>query len=144
MKRNNLLYCLLSLLLCTMVSCAKLDNYDAPEETLKGKVIDKNTKAPVQTEIGDRGIRLKLMELSWSDNPTPYYFSCMQDGSFNNTKIFKGTYNVVPQGPFVPLVRKDNSGNTIADGSQTLDIKGTADLTFEVEPFLHVEWARHR
>ncbi|WP_158280845.1 DUF3823 domain-containing protein [Pararcticibacter amylolyticus] len=140
MKRNHLLYCLLLCLSCTVFSCSKLDNYDAPAETLKGKIIDKATKAPVQTEPGDKGIRLKLLELSWSDNPTPYYFTCMQDGSFNNTRIFKGTYNVEPQGPFVPLVRKDASGNTIADGSQTLEIKGTADMTFEVEPFLNVEW----
>lgn len=141
MKRNRILCYLLSCVLCgSMFSCAKLDNYDAPKETLKGKVINKETKAPIQTEIGDRGIRMKLMELSWSDNPTPYYFDCMQDGTFNNTKIFAGTYNVVPQGPFVPLVLKDSNGNTIADGSQTVDIKGTKELTFEVEPFLNVEW----
>ncbi len=141
MKKNRILsYFLSGFLVCSLFSCAKLDNYDEPAETLKGKVIDKTTKAPIQTEIGDNGIRLKLLELSWSDNPTPYYFTCMQDGTFNNTKIFKGNYNVEPQGAFVPLVRKDASGNTIADGSQTLEIKGTADLTFEVEPFLNVEW----
>lgn len=141
MKMNKIVYYFSScLLLVSMFSCAKLDNYDEPKETLKGKVIDKTTKAPVQTEIGDRGIRLKLMELSWNDNPTPYYFTCMQDGTFNNSKIFKGTYNIVPQGPFVPLSGKNPDGTAIADGSQTVDIKGTSELTFEVEPFLNVEW----
>lgn len=141
MKRNRILGYLLSGLLCTsMFSCAKLDNYEEPHETLKGVIIDKETKEPVQTQIGDRGIRLKLLELSWSDNPTPYYFYCKQDGSFNNTKIFAGRYNVEPQGPFVPLVLKDAGGKIIKDESQTLDIKGTADLTFQVEPFLRVEW----
>ena len=141
MKKRNRLFYLLACLLCgSLVSCAKLDNYDAPSETLRGKVIDKTTKAPIQTEMGDRGIRMRLLELSWSDNPTPYYFTCMQDGTFNNTKIFKGRYNVVPQGPFVPLILRDAAGNTTADGSQTIDIQGTADLTFEVEPFLNLEW----
>lgn len=126
--------------LFTTYSCGDIDNYDEPEETLKGEVIDKNTQKPMQTEVSDAGIRLKLMEYSWSDNPTPYYFYCKQDGTFNNTKIFRGTYNIVPQGAFVPLVQKDANGNTVVDQSQTVDIKGTIDLKFEVEPFLNVEW----
>jgi len=138
---KKILYCLSFCLLSVgLFSCADIDNYDEPKETLKGKVIDKTTKAPIQTEMGDKGIRLKLLELSWSDDPKPYYFTCMQDGTFNNTKIFKGKYNVVPQGAFVPLIIKDSDGKTVIDESQTLDIKGTADLTFEVEPFLNVEW----
>lgn len=121
-------------------SCVDIDNYDEPEETLKGEVIDVNTQKPMQTEVSDGGIRLKLMEYSWSDNPTPYYFYTKQDGTFNNTKIFKGKYNIVPQGAFVPLVRTDNAGNTTVDESQTIEIKGTVELRFEVEPFLNVEW----
>lgn len=108
-----------------------VDNYAEPKETLRGSVVDKTTGEPIQTEIGDNGIRLKLMEYSWSDNPTPYYFNCMQDGTFNNTKIFKGEYTVTPFGPFVPLV---------VDKSDAFTIKGTVEKTYEVEPFLNVEW----
>lgn len=141
MNANKITTYILSGLLCVgLFSCQKLDNYAPPSETLQGRVIDKATQAPIQTEMGDRGIRLRLLELSWSDNPTPYFFTCMQDGTFNNTKIFKGKYNVVPQGPFVPLVLRDGSGEIIADESQTVDIQGVTDLTFEVEPFLNVEW----
>lgn len=141
MKMKRIIYylCCCTVLLA-VYSCGEIDNYDEPEETLKGQVIDKNTQQPLQTEVSDAGIRLKLMEYSWSDNPTPYYFYCKQDGTFVNTKIFKGNYNVVPQGAFVPLVQKDASGNTTVDKSQTVDIKGTVDLTFEVEPFLNVAW----
>lgn len=141
MKANKIVTYVLSGLLCVgLFSCQELDNYDPPAETLKGRVIDKATQAPIQTEMGDRGIRLRLLELSWSDNPTPHYFTCMQDGTFNNTKIFKGTYNVVPQGPFVPLIQTNASGEVVVDESQTMDIEGVTDLTFEVEPFLNVEW----
>ncbi|GGG81159.1 hypothetical protein GCM10007415_12170 [Parapedobacter pyrenivorans] len=141
MKAKKIITYVLSGLLCTgLFSCQKLDNYAPPSETLQGRVIDKATKAPIQTEMGDRGIRLRLLELSWSDNPTPYFFTCMQDGTFNNTKIFKGNYNVVPQGPFVPLILRDGNGDIITDESQTVDIEGVTDLTFEVEPFLNVEW----
>jgi hypothetical protein len=118
----------------------EIDNYDEPSETLTGTIIDKNTGIGLQTETGGNGIRMKLLEYSWSDNPEPYYFYVKQDGSYNNTKIFKGNYNIEPQGAFVPLVRKDNSGKVVSDKSITTDVKGTVKLDFEVEPFLNVEW----
>lgn len=121
-------------------SCQKFDNYDEPQDTLKGTIIDKGTGQPFQTEVGDNGVRIKLLEYSWSDNPEPYFFTVMQNGSFNNTKIFKGNYNIEPQGAFVPLVQMDGKGNVVVDESVTTDIKGTVSLDFEVEPFLRVEW----
>lgn len=139
---KNILYYLAScILLIGGYACSTdIDNYSEPKETLRGAVVDKNTGEPIQTEVSDRGIRLKLMEYSWSDNPTPYYFNCKQDGTFNNTKIFKGTYNILPFGPFVPLVQTNSSGQVIVDESQTVQIKGTVEMDFEVEPFLNVEW----
>lgn len=121
-------------------SCQKFDNYEEPKETLKGSIIDKDTKQAFQTETGDNGVRIKLLEYSWSDSPEPYYFTAMQDGTFNNTKIFKGNYNIEPLGAFVPLVLRDGQGNIISDKSVTTDIDGTVELNFEVEPFLRVEW----
>lgn len=128
----------LTFLLCN--ACTKFDNYDEPGETLKGTIVDKETQEPFQTETAENGVRIKLLEYSWSDNPTPYYFYVNQDGVFNNNKIFKGNYNIEPQGAFVPLVQKDSNGKIISDGSVTTDIKGTVDQKFEVEPFLRVEW----
>jgi len=121
-------------------SCKKYDNYPEPAETLTGTVTDVATGKGVQTESGGSGTRIKMMELSWSDNPTPYYFSSIQDGSFNNTKIFKGNYNISVEGPFVPIVLTDATGNLISDKSQTLDVSGTTTVNFQVEPFLNVEW----
>ena len=122
------------------ISCSKkFDNYAEPAETFAGKVTN-GGKEGLQTEIGGGGTRIKMEELSWSDNPTPYYFYCLQDGSFNNTKIFKGRYRVSVEGPFVPLVQTDSSGNVTVDNSQTLDIAGVTTLDFSVEPFLNVTW----
>lgn len=133
-------YYLLCCLLIFAVTSCEYDNFDGPSETLRGKVVDVNTGKPVQTQIGDDGIRLKLLEYSWSDNPEPYWFSTMQDGTFNNTKIFKGEYNIEVIGPFVPIYQFDSNGNVIVDERQTVQVKGTTNLAFEVEPFLNVEW----
>src|ERR1035437_465609 len=121
-------------------SCGKVDNYAAPSVTLKGSVIDSVTGKTVQTEIGGNGTRVKLMEISWSATPTPYYFYSMQDGTFNYTKLFAGKDIVTVEGPFVPLVQTDNTGNITVNKGKTVDIKGGATLNFNVEPFLRVEW----
>jgi hypothetical protein len=120
-------------------SCGKLDNKDAPSETLTGSVIDAGTGKTVQTEQGS-GTRIKLLEISYSDNPTPFYIVSMQDGTFNYTKLFPGTNKISAEGPFVPLVQTDNTGATIVDKSQTVQIKGTTTVNFSVEPFLRIEW----
>ncbi|MBS1604752.1 MAG: DUF3823 domain-containing protein [Bacteroidetes bacterium] len=122
------------------VSCSKVDNLSAPSCTITGSTVDEGTGNTLQTEIGGGGTRLKLLETSYDSAPVPLYFQSMQDGTFNNTKVFAATYKVSVEGPFVPLVRTDNSGNTISDSSQTIQLKSTATLTFKVQPYLRVEW----
>lgn len=122
------------------VSCSKVDNLPGPNCTITGSTIDEGTGNTLQTEIGGGGTRIKLLETSYDSAPVPLYFQSMQDGTFNNTKVFAATYKVSVEGPFVPLVRTDNSGNTISDSSQTIQLKNTATLTFKVQPFLRVEW----
>lgn len=139
--KKILLYIATGLTLAAGQACKKnLDNYDGPSETFKGSVIDSTTGKPMQCEIGSGGIRIQLDDLSWSDNPTPFYFYGMQDGTFNNTKIFKGNFRVSVDGPFVPLLQKDNSGNILVDRRQTMQIQGVTTATFWVAPMLKVEW----
>ena len=118
-------------------SCKKVDNYDGPSETLQGRIIDAGTKQNVQSEVsGDNGAgtRIKLLETSWSDNPTPLYLATKQDGTYNNTKVFAATYKMIAEGAFVPM---DLAGN---DQSQTVSVKGVTTVDFTVEPFLRVNW----
>lgn len=119
----------------------ELDNYDEPSETLQGEVVDVETGEPVLTDQGSEGIRVRLIELSWGDNVThnPDFF-CMPDGTFQNTRLFKGKYNVRVDGPFIPLLREDDRGVPLADETQTVDIEGVTKVRFEVQPFLKVEW----
>jgi hypothetical protein len=124
--------------LMTAGSCSKIDNYDGPTETLQGRIIDDATGQNVQSEVsGDNGAgtRIKLLEISWSDNPTPLYLATRQDGTYSNTKIFKATYKMIAEGAFVPM---DLAGN---DKTQTVVVKGgTTTVDFKVDPFLRVEW----
>ncbi|MGYP000124356608 len=69
-----------------------------------------------------------MMEYSWSDNPQPYDMNVKMDGTFNNTKVFKGEYGITPSGAFVPLEE------------ERIKISGTVEKTWEVEPLLRVEW----
>jgi hypothetical protein len=116
------------LLAAGITSCQEDDNYPEPAETFKGSIVDAETGEPFQTAIGTTGVRIKMMEYSWSDNPTPYYMYSMMDGQFNNTKIFKGQYGITPEGAFVPL------------SEEIVDIAGTVEKIYEVEPFLRIEW----
>lgn len=64
----------------------------------------------------------------------------MLDGTFRNTKIFEGDYNIRIDGPFIPLVRENTDGTLLFDGSQNTRISGTTKVKFEVQPFLNVEF----
>lgn len=132
---------LFSLTVLLFVSC-DIDNYPEPGETIRGKIVDVATGNMVLTDQGSEGIRVRLKELSWKETPTPdnFDFFCMKEGIFQNTKIFKGYYNIRVDGPFIPIVRINNQGDTIADESLYMDIAGTKEVEFKVQPFLNIEW----
>jgi hypothetical protein len=141
MKKISFHILLFTLLSFTSCSLFELDNYDEPKETLQGEVVDVETGEPVLTDQGSEGIRVRLIENSWGDNVTPNPdFYCMPDGTFQNTRLFKGNYNVRVDGPFIPLLREDDRGVPLADETQTVDIEGLTNVKFEVQPFLKVEW----
>jgi hypothetical protein len=116
------------LLLTIITSCEDDDNYPAPAETFKGSIVDAETGEPFQTAIGNTGVRIKMMEYSWSETPAPYYMYSQMDGQFNNTKIFKGEYGITPEGAFVPVAE------------ERIQISGTVEKNYQVEPFLRIEW----
>jgi len=140
--KNKVLYICLSLLfLLNSCSLFEIDNYDAPNETIIGEVVDVATGNPVLTDQGSEGIRVRLTELSWGPNAThnPDFY-CRPDGTFQNTKLFEGKYNIRIDGPFIPLYREDENGVPIADDTQVMDIKGVTQVRFEVQPFLNIQW----
>ena len=140
--KKTIFYSLFSaLFMLTSCSMFEIDNYEEPAETIWGEVVDEATGKRVLTDQGSEGIRVRLTELSWGDNVqhNPDFY-CMMDGTFQNTKIFKGEYNVRIDGPFIPLVRENTDGTLLHDGSVNTEISGTTKVKFEVQPFLNVEF----
>ena len=140
--KKTIFYSLFSaLFMLTSCSMFEIDNYEEPSETIWGEVVDEATGKRVLTDQGSEGIRVRLTELSWGDNVqhNPDFY-CMMDGTFQNTKIFKGEYNVRIDGPFIPLVRENTDGTLLHDGSVNTEISGTTKVKFEVQPFLNVEF----
>ena len=77
-----------ALLMLSSCSMFEIDNYDAPEETIRGEVVDVKTGNPVLTDQGSEGIRVRLTELSWGPNvehnprfllPSGWHFPEYQD-----------------------------------------------------------------
>ncbi len=137
--KHAFLYIFIACAFCAWPACTKTDNYPAPSSTITGSTIDEGTGATLQTEIGGGGTRIKLMETSYDSAPVPLYFQSMQDGTFNNTKVFSATYKVTVEGPFVPLIQTDSLGHTVTDSSQTIVLKSSSTLHFNVQPFLRVQ-----
>jgi len=127
--------------LISSCSLFETDNFEAPDVTLEGQVVDVLTGNPVLTDQGSEGIRVRLTELSWGENVehNPDFY-CMPDGSFRNTKLFKGNYHIIVDGPFIPLLRRDANGGEQADESLVMDLENSHQVKFEVQPFLQVEW----
>lgn len=105
-------------------SCMEVDNFDAPSARFTGRIIDVTTGENILADQGDGHIR--IWEKSFSLNPGNQDIPIKQDGTFNNSKLFNGTYDVVPEGAWWPM-------DTIRVG-----IGGTVVQDFEVTPYLTV------
>ena len=139
---KNIVYILFSgIILFILSACEnRIDDYPQPDQTYRGTIINANTNMPLETDPGD-GINLRMEELSWDENPQPYSFNAKSDGTFNNTKVFAGTYRLDVWGPIVPIYFTDDLGNVIIDNRKTVEIKGgVTSIDWIVEPLLEIEW----
>lgn len=130
MKNKRILFILAATIVVLFQSCSffDYDTLDWPEETLEGTIVDQDGEG-IRVEFGG-GARITLMDYGSHDNPEAQYLTVKNDGTFVNTKIFESTYDIIAEGPFVPM-----DSNTIED----FKIKGTKNINFEVEPFLKLD-----
>src|ERR1700744_4504095 len=95
-------------------SCVKPDNYNGPDASLQGSVIQDGSDSTVQTCSGN--FRIELEQLSWSSTPTPQYIPIKTDGTYENTELFSGHYRLsIHGGAFWPI---DSAETDITEGSK--------------------------
>jgi hypothetical protein len=104
-----------------------IDNWDEPDARFHGRIIDAYTGENLMTSQDEWSIR--IWETSWKDGiPNYQSLSVMQDGSYNNTKLFAATYDMLPYGgPFWPC-----------DTVKNVVLKKTVEQDFTVTPYLQV------
>lgn len=139
---KKILNSILFIITIILFNSCEVDNFPEPKETIKGRVVDAATGELVLTDQGSEGTRVRLRELSWTETRVPdnFDFFCMKEGIFQNTKVFRGHYNVRIDGAFIPLIRRNAAGDTLANETKNMDIEGVTEVEFKVQPFLKLEW----
>lgn len=95
--------------------CNKLDNFDPPNATLSGAVVDHVTNEPVQNAGVNTGTSIQLFEGS---NKQPIISNSFPDGRFVNAALFAGDYKLYVLGAFKIVgdtVRLKISGETTTE-----------------------------
>ena len=73
-------------------ACTKTDNYDGPNASFQGNIIS-TAGGNLPTSSGST--QIKLQQIGWT---TPQTIPSKFDGTFEDTKLFKGGYRVIPTG----------------------------------------------
>lgn len=104
-------------------ACTKVDNYDGPNASFQGNIIA-STGGNLLTSAGST--QIKLQQIGWT---TPQTIPSKFDGTFEDTKLFKGSYKVIPTGgAFWPVY------DTV-----TVDIGQGTKHDFTVTPYLVIK-----
>jgi len=115
---------LLGIGLLTSAACTKIDNYEGPNASFEGRLIDAVTGQNFQTATGN--IQVRLFQISWSATPAPQEIPSKMDGTFKDSKLFAGKYKVIPVGgAFWPVL-----------DTAEVNIGSTSKHDFELTPYL--------
>ena len=106
-----------------LTSCLnELDNYDAPNGGISGRILDSQTGEPIPLPVqGSGGAIVRMYELNTNASQSVDFYAKM-DGSYENTKVFNCDYRiVVDNAPFVQTCE----GNVTVKGQTTYDLTAT-------------------
>lgn len=127
MIKNSVFYILLALM---GTSCLDIDNYDEPDAQIEGRIIDSYTGENMLSSQG--GYVIRIWEKSWDFQNENNYQTLVvkQDGSYKNTKLFEGTYDMLCYGgAFWPC---DTIKNVYISHKKNIQ-------DFEVTPYLQIQ-----
>ena len=126
---KKILYFIFGVALLSLSSCWSIDNWDEPECRFYGKLIDSYTGENLMTSVNE--FKIRVWERSFTGNPVVQHqdLAVMQDGSYNHTKMFAGTYDMLPyDGPFWP----------VTDTVKNVVLSSTTEQNFTVTPYLQL------
>lgn len=129
MKKTIYLACIAAAA-CICVSCNnEIDNYDAPDGSIKGTVYDAVTNEPVPLPVqGDGGVLVNLFE-QHTGATRSVDFRAKQDGTYENSQVFDGEYKVVVNGPFMDKCE----GMVTVQGATEFDLKATPYSRIDIQ-----------
>jgi hypothetical protein len=124
--KKQFIHILLPLL---FISC-EIDNYDAPNGGLFGRIIDSETGESVPQAVpSDFGLRLRFYEAD-REHSLEQHFYAQTDGSFRNSRIFNCPIRLVlEQRNFLPV----DTLNISINGQTQCDISVVPYLRFRIE-----------
>lgn len=109
-----------------MASC-ELDNYEAPNASISGKIYDWETNELVRQDIVN-GAQIEYIEHGF-ENPPTQYMIIKNEGVYRNNIMFAGTYTMqLRRGNFIPL-----------DEIEVEIKKGHNEVDFKVQPYIRVK-----
>lgn len=128
MKKNKIYIVFLSFsLLFSSCDLTDIDNYDAPNATIKGGIYDIQSDELIEQDIVD-GMQIEYIEQGF-ENPHTQYMIVKNDGTYQNNLMFAASYNIRPvRGNFVPV---ENQHIIIKKGDNTID--------FKVQPYIRLK-----
>ncbi len=109
-----------------LINSCELDNYNEPNASLTGSIIDSETGELIESDIIN-GITIKIIEHGY-DPVTPQYLKVKNDGTYANTMLFANTYTIQP-----------DLRNFIQIDAQDIAIKKNTKLDFQVTPYIRVK-----
>jgi hypothetical protein len=110
-----------------LASCMGIDNWDEPDARFHGRVIDSYTGENLLASQNDWSVR--IWERTWTEEVVNHQsIPVKQDGTYNNSKLFAGTYDMLAYGgPFWPC-------DTIKD----VRLDKSTEQDFTVTPYLQI------
>ncbi len=126
MKTNKLKQIVIGLLVAIASAGCEVDNYDMPDLTLSGRIVDAGTGELVESGGINGGTIVQLFEYS---DTQPQNLATFPDGTFVNSRVFSGNYTYTAVGPF-----------TLVDPSRVaLAMNGNTTVDIEVVPHVRIE-----
>lgn len=125
MKKSVKNILLMMLGLSALYAC-ELDNYDGPNASISGRIIDRETGELVEQDVIN-GTQIEYIEHGY-ENPVTQYMIFKADGTYMNRMMFANDYTM-------QVVR----GNCVPTESVEIKVAGNTVYDFEVLPYLRIK-----